>query len=315
MSTMTVAICARRAEGIIGRCLESIQRQTCPPEEILVAVDDLSDPTADVARSYGVRVIESRARGLYEARNVVLNSCRTDYLGFVDADCIMTPKWVELAKTVLDSKPDVAGGTGRHPPTGERTFASWLHHMWFVVETCKTGETDGVIGGNSFFRVSALRAVNGWLPLSGHSAAEDVYISLALRKKGYKLWFESDMQVEHHYETRLRGLWRKAVMMGKDIVVMMRAAGWREGLWWYTLLIPVMALMLFLGFFLVFFSAFFGGVFIGFPLLLSLLFLTVKFGSFRTALPRWAARWILIWPYSWGILKGLFAPLPLKVRS
>jgi len=305
MPTITVAICARNAQHIIGRCLESLRAQSVAPEEIIVALDDLSDPTREVAEQYGARVIASNATGLYEARNAVLDACTTDYLAFTDADCAPVPQWVELAKRVLDTRADVAAGTGRHPAIGTKTFASWLHHMWFIVETRDTGETDGVIGGNSYFRTAALREVGGWLKLPRHSAAEDVYISKALRHAGYKIWFESGAAVQHNYETGLKSLWRKSVMMGKDIVVMMRAAGWRDGLWWYTMLIPVLAIMLLAGLIMVPFSPALGALIVAAPLATTLLYLTYTFGGLGKALPRWAARWILIWPYSWGIVKGL----------
>ena len=310
MATITLAICARNAQHIIGRCLESIQAQTVAPDEILVAVDDESDPTVEVAKQFGARVLASHATGLYEARNAVLNACTTDYLAFTDADCVLTPKWIELAKQVLDEHKEVAAGTGRHPSIGPRTFASWLHHMWFLVETRNTGETDGVIGGNSYFRTDALRAVGGWLKLSGHSAAEDVYISKALSNKGYKIWFEKGVAAQHCYETQFKSLCRKSVMMGKDIVVMMRAAGWYDGLFWYTLAIPVLAAILLLGVLVLPFHPQMGLALAIVPLAGSLLYLMNSFRSISMAFPRWIARWIVIWPYSWGILAGLFAPIP-----
>ncbi len=312
---MTLAICARNAQDIIGECLESIRNQTVAPDEVIVSLDSLDDPTAEVARRYGARVIASNATGLYEARNAVLDACTTDYLGFTDADCRLVPRWVEHARRVLDERPHVAAGTGRHPPVGTRNFAGWLHHMWFLVETRQTGETDGVIGGNSYFRTAALRGVGGWLKLPRHSAAEDVYISKALRNAGHTIWFEEGAAANHHYETRLRGLWKKSVMMGKDIVVMHRAAQWRDSLWWYTLAIPCLAAILVTGVLLAFLNPLLGLAIAAVPLLATLVFLSVRFQSLNTAFPRWLARWILIWPYSYGILKGLIAPIPQSART
>lgn len=310
MATLTLAICARNAQSIIGECLNSINTQTVRPDEVLVAVDDLSDPTAAVAEAAGARVIASNATGLYEARNAVLAACHTDYLAFTDADCVLVPRWVELVHEVFKEHPDVAAGTGRHPPVGTRNFASWLHHMWFVVETQHTGYTDGVIGGNSYFRAAALREVGGWLKLPRHSAAEDVYMSRALRNRGYKIWFEADAAAQHNYETHLGGLWRKSVMMGRDIVVMLRAAGWYDSLFWYTMAIPVLALTLVTGCASLFVLPWLGATLIAAPLALTFGYLAQKFHCTKTALPRWAARWVLIWPYAWGIVQGLVTPLP-----
>lgn len=314
MPTITVAICARDAQHIIGACLESIRHQTVKPDEIIVALDELSDPTADVARAFGARVIASDATGLYEARNAVLKACSTDYLAFTDADCVLVPEWVELAKRVLDEKPDVAAGTGRHPPVGARNFAAWLHHKWFIVETERTGYTQGIIGGNSYFRTSTLRDVGGWLNLPRHSAAEDVYIALALQRAGHRIWFEESAAVQHRYETRFRGLLRKAQMMGKDITVMMRASAFRGGLWWYTLAIPVLAAMLPLGLLVCPIHPFAGMAIALFPLAVTLLFLVARFRDVSASIPRWIARWIVIWPYAYGIVKGLLTEVPASAR-
>ena len=314
MATLTLAVCAHQAEKCIGACLQSIRAQTVPPDEVIVCVHELSDPTAAVAESHGARVIASHGVGLFQSRNAVLAACTTEYLAFTDADCVLVPEWVEAAKHVLDTHPEVAAGTGRHPSVGPRTFASWLHHMWFLVETRTTGETDGVVGGNSYFRAEALRKVGGWLDLPGHSNAEDVYISMALSKAGYKIWFEERVAAQHHYETSFPNLMRKSVRMGKGIVIMMRAAGLRGGLWWYTLAIPVLALIFLSGLALMLFRPLAGLAVCCMPLILTLAYLTASFRSFARAFPRWLARWIVIWPYSIGILQGLIEPIPESRR-
>ena len=311
MAELTLAICARNAPHIIGACLESIYAQTVPPDDLIVAVDDADDPTIPVARAHGARVIVSGATGLYEARNAVLRECDTEYLAFTDADCVLVPDWVEQAKQVLDERPSVAAGTGRHPPVGSRNLAAWLHHMWYVVETTRTGFCDHVIGGNSYFRTDAVRAVGGWLPLSRHSAAEDLYISEALRRAGYAVWFEEGIAARHDYERSLRGLWRKSVMMGRDIVVMLRAAGWKDSpLWPYTLLIPMLPLLLVIGVVMMVVDFGIGAAIAAMPLFGSFGYLFGRFKSVHSTLPRWVARWVLIWPYSWGILQGLLIPVP-----
>ncbi|MCC6153290.1 MAG: hypothetical protein IT367_06000, partial [Candidatus Hydrogenedentes bacterium] len=147
-----------------------------------------------------------------------------------------------------------------------------------------------------------------------HSAAEDVYIAMALQAAGHRIWFEEGAAVQHNYETRFGGLMRKAQMMGKDITVMMRACGFRGGMWWYTLAIPVLAGMLPLGLVVALVNVVVGATIALFPLVVTLLFLLVRFRSLSMALPRWVARWVVIWPYAAGIVKGLFAPIPEKAR-
>ncbi len=313
-SSLTLAVCAHRAEHCIGPCLESIEAQTVPPDDVVVCVHEFDDPTVQVARAHGARVIASHGAGLFQSRNAVLDDCDTEYLAFTDADCVLVEDWVARVKQVLGNHPEVGAGTGRHPPIGPHTFAAWIHHMWFLVETRETGETDGVIGGNSYFRTDALRKVGGWPDLPGYSNAEDVYISIKLRDAGYRIWFEQDIRAMHSYESRFWELMRKSVRMGEGIVVMLRAAKLYRGLWWYTLIIPVLPVMVSAGVATLFVSVPFGAALIMLPLMGTLTYLTLSFRNPAKALPRWAARWIVIWPYSLGILKGLFATIPSSAQ-
>lgn len=307
-AALTLAICARRAEGIIGRCLASIDAQTRPPDRVVVAVHEWDDPTVDVARAYGAEIIAHHGSGLFEGRQAVLDACTTDYLAFTDADCELAPEWVAGVHRVFTEHPEVAAGTGRHPPIGARTFAAWLHHMWFLVETCETGETGGVIGGNSYFRTEALRSVGGWPSIPGCVNAEDVYISFRLREAGYGIWFDGAIAAQHHFEARFLPLMRKSVRMGWGITRMMQATGAGGALWWYTLAIPVLAVMVLAGLALAPFWLLGGSMLAAVPLLGTLAYLTLSFGSLGKAVPRWAARWIVIWPYAWGILRAFATP-------
>jgi hypothetical protein len=112
----------------------------------------------------------------------------------------------------------------------------------------------------------------------------------------------------------MRNLWRKSIMMGEDIVVMLRAAGWRGRLWWYTLAIPCVAFCTIVGLAILLISPRLG-LAVTFSLLAaSFVYLSVRFASPVTAFPRWVARWIVVWPYAWGILKGLVTPIPNEAR-
>ena len=112
---VTIAVSARRAEGIIRGCLDSIKRQSTKPREVFVVVDDEGDSTIPVAREYGAKVLINQKGKLYNARNTALENCRTEVLAFTDADCELDPDWVKNAVRVLTEYPEVSAGTGPHP--------------------------------------------------------------------------------------------------------------------------------------------------------------------------------------------------------
>jgi GT2 family glycosyltransferase len=167
------------------------------------------------------------------------------------------------------------------------------------VEVEKPGYTRGLIGANSYFRVDALKKVGGWLGLK-IMAAEDVNVSKKLLDAGCKLWLDDNVIVYHKgYRKRFRDLWNQAIKMGKDIVLMMNAEKRRDWLYYYTLLLPVTAL-----------AGVISLVLLNIPLILivfggTLLYWIVRLKSIRKAIPRYIARWVLIFPYSIGVIKGV----------
>lgn len=306
---ITVAVCARNAENTIADCINSINNQTVKPDRILLIDDHSTDQTRDIASKLDAEVISNEGRQLYDGRNTALKNCNTQILAFTDSDCILDKNWVANIIRVFSEHDNAAAGTGPHPPIGTNGFAGWLHHMWFLVETDKTGFTGGIIGGNSYFKTEALDKIGGW-PSLPFSNAEDVYISIKLIESGYKLWFDESIIANHKYADNFLSLMKKTITSGKAITYMMKTTGIRKHIWIYTLAIPFVAVSGLISIVLLFYSlklglissaVIFGGTFI---------FLWYRFRTLKLTIPRFLARWILIWPYAWGILKGLKQPNP-----
>ncbi|HUI90811.1 MAG TPA: glycosyltransferase [Chitinivibrionales bacterium] len=303
--TLTLALSAKNASSLQQECFDSIARQTEKPDSVFLILDDVSKPLPPFLHNFAVKVLPNEGIKLFHARNTALHRCNTDILAFTDTDCVLDENWVRRIKNIFTEKPEAAAGTGAHPMIGRHNFSSWLHHMWFVVETKKTGYTDGVIGGNSYFRTDALKKIGGWLQVN-LMAAEDVYISMKLQEAGYKIWFDDGVIARHHYKAELLGFLRQTVMMGFDIVIMMKTAGIRNFMWYYTLCIPVLALLMVVSVVSLPVNFYTGAICAGVILAATLVHWMIAFKSAWKGLTRWLARWVIIWPYSWGIVKGLF---------
>ena len=113
---VSVVICAyteERWHDLIA-AVESIQRQSVPPREIIVVIDSnkrlLERAKADIP---GVTVIEnSEPRGLSGARNSGIAVARGAYIAFLDDDATAEPDWlVRLSSCCMDPKVLGAGGT------------------------------------------------------------------------------------------------------------------------------------------------------------------------------------------------------------
>src|SRR4051795_7426218 len=66
---VSVLIAARDAAATLAATLDSLSRQTAPPDEIVVVDDGSTDKTADIAGATGAHVVRTPPLGLAVARN------------------------------------------------------------------------------------------------------------------------------------------------------------------------------------------------------------------------------------------------------
>lgn len=99
--SVAVLIPAFNASRFIGSALESIARQSRPPDQVVVVDDGSSDGTADTARrvaaslSMEVEVIRQPNRGASAARNTGLQQVRCQLVAPLDADDVLLPNHLE----------------------------------------------------------------------------------------------------------------------------------------------------------------------------------------------------------------------------
>ncbi len=96
--SVSVIIPAYNAEGFIADAIDSVLGQTLPPYEIIVVDDGSTDGTLDVVRRYGdrIRLLRQPNRGPAAARNLGLANARGEFVAFLDADDLWTPRNLEL---------------------------------------------------------------------------------------------------------------------------------------------------------------------------------------------------------------------------
>lgn len=93
----------------LPRALESAQRQTRPPDEILVVDDGSTDDTAQVLASFGssIRVMQTPRVGVSVARNRGWRAVDAELIALLDADDNWRPTKLERQLEVMAEYPEV----------------------------------------------------------------------------------------------------------------------------------------------------------------------------------------------------------------
>jgi mycofactocin glycosyltransferase len=240
LPTVTVVVSSFNGAAHLPATLASLKAQDYPSDRLtLLVVDDgSSDDTAAVAEACGARAIRHDVnRGLSAARNTGLAACESEvYAGF-DDDCLAEPSWLRelmapyadpavmgVGGTILDTSAETAVSSylqavgygapspvefGANPNPAVR-FATYVRAMFAGRERAAghppVFRVHEIMGGNSSFRVAALRAVGGWdEELSG---AEDVDLCARLRRAfpDRQLAFTEAAAITHEHGLTLRGL-------------------------------------------------------------------------------------------------------------
>jgi cellulose synthase/poly-beta-1,6-N-acetylglucosamine synthase-like glycosyltransferase len=114
--SLTVIVPAYNEEEGLSATLDALLRQTVPCDEIIVVDDGSADRTAEIARRYGVTVLQPPANLGTKARaqNYALPYCRTELVLAVDADTVLSDDYVEQIKPAFaDPKVTIAAGAVR----------------------------------------------------------------------------------------------------------------------------------------------------------------------------------------------------------
>jgi glycosyltransferase involved in cell wall biosynthesis len=115
VTRVSVAIAVRDVAPYLDEALDSVLDQIGPDDEVIVVDDGSTDATPDLlaARGEVLTVVRQEPLGLSIARNLSLDHCTGELIGFVDGDDRWAPGALDLLVAALDEHPEANGAIGR----------------------------------------------------------------------------------------------------------------------------------------------------------------------------------------------------------
>jgi len=199
--TISVVIPALNEERVLGRCLDALQAQTDPVDEIVVVDNGSTDTTVDIAGRYPlVRVVSEPRRGITYARATGFTAAQGAIIARIDADTVVAPEWASVIRAELaagNGIDAIAGGAAvaELSPNGRfwfsahyRIFRYWHEHS--------IGVKPMMYGFNGAFRREAWSKVNEVVLDGDDRVSEDVDLTISLLKTGHTIRFVPRMRVK-----------------------------------------------------------------------------------------------------------------------
>ena len=110
---VSVVVPVLNGQETISGCLNSLLRMDYPQErcEIVVVDNGSTDKTAQIVKGFSVRHVREGRRGVSHARNRGIAESRGEVLAFLDADCVVSTRWLaELVRPLTEKNASAAAG-------------------------------------------------------------------------------------------------------------------------------------------------------------------------------------------------------------
>lgn len=220
--TVTAVIPGRDAATTIGECLQTLipLLEGGQLDEIIFVDDGSIDDTARIVASFpSVRYLKNPGSGVANARNLGVETARTELVWLVDADCVARHDALDQLQRVFTD--EIVGVGGSYENLCPQSIVATLIHGEIIVRhQAMEGATDALGAFNVLYRRDVLLSIGGFeggacLNRVGRAGAEDFDVSFQIANGGRRLLFTPDSRVGHFHPTSFLGYLRTQMFHGR----------------------------------------------------------------------------------------------------
>ncbi len=214
---ISVVIPAYNASNVIGRVLESLQRQTFTDFEVIVVDDGSTDDIESVVKGFkSVKFKKQEHKGPAAARNLGIETAAGEIIAFTDTDCIADDDWLKNIDRCFTGDAAALMGRVKIPESnfvGDSISALGFpaggtvgfEKMWKV---SREGFTNHLSTCNCAVRKSAFERFGLFDEVFRRAGNEDTEFSYRLEKNNVKIKYCSDVVISHDARTDISSFLR-----------------------------------------------------------------------------------------------------------
>ncbi|MBI1878942.1 MAG: glycosyltransferase [Chloroflexi bacterium] len=222
----SVIVPAYNATSTLPACLGALQKQTVPRSsyEIIVVDDGSTDETAEVARSFGIRLVSQTNTGPAAARNQGARLAHAPILLFTDADCTPAPNWIAQMLLAFED-PHVIGAKGVYD-TRQREVVARFVQLEYEDRYDRMRDLDQIDFIDTYaagYQRDIFLQMGGFDTTFPTASVEDQEFSFRLAKTGQRLVFAPQARVFHLHDRTMAEYFRRKYWIGYWKVRVMRA--------------------------------------------------------------------------------------------
>lgn len=180
---ISFVIPAYNEEALVADCIAAIRIDAHGKEyEIIVADNGSTDNTAEIARSWGARVVTETRKGVTRARQAGLGAARYGIVAFIDADNRIPQGWCDAALKALDGV-NVVAASGPVVYNELNLAERIVVFMFYCLGKLAHNVCPMLQGGNFILRKYAIEAAGGF-DTDVEFFGEDTTTAIRLAKQG-----------------------------------------------------------------------------------------------------------------------------------
>lgn len=193
----SVVVPVRNDDRALQRCLQALDRQSTPADEVVVVDNASSDDSGTVAARHGAALVHEYRVGIAAAAARGYDAAGGDLILRLDADSVPPPDWIRRVVDRFTRDPDLDGlsGPGEFtvvPVALRRRLTGWYWRLYFDALGRRVGTTP-LFGSNLAMRSSAWSRVRSAVHRDDGDVHDDLDLSIHLVQAGSRLAFDPDL--------------------------------------------------------------------------------------------------------------------------